>query len=109
MYDTIKQFMLVLDKDHTDPLMLQFDTLDSQTNEIVSIVTNVYCKQTNLDENGQPMYPAEHGIFLRNITIKAAHIYQHELDQYDDPHSGKKEHPYTTPFYNDLDHFSRPY
>ena len=76
---------------------------------MISIVTNVFCKRTNLDHNGMPLFPAEYGLFLRNITIKAAHIYQTEFDSYDDKNSKNKEHPYTTAFYNDLDYFSRPY
>ena len=91
------------------PLILQFDTLDPMTNEIASIVTNFWCKQTNFDDEGKPKQPFKYEIRLRNMTIKAAHIYQHEFEKYDIPNSEKKDHPYTKPFLNDLDYYSRPY
>jgi len=78
MHEPIVQLMQKLrDLGQNNPLMLQFDLRDPETNEVLSIVTNLFLRalQTGKDADGNELI--EDKLCLRNITIKAAHLYKH--------------------------------
>jgi hypothetical protein len=104
-YEVIAILMRKLkDLGHDDPIMLQFDALDPETNQVQSIVTNVALKSKI---HGDFELETTHGLVLRNITIKAELLYPHHLHEYDREPTVQKDGQ--QPFLNDLDHFSRYY
>jgi hypothetical protein len=61
MYEALKQLMMKLKiAGYTNPLMLQFDALDPVTNEVVSIITNVFIKQINAARGDKSTFPEDY-------------------------------------------------
>ena len=79
---------------HEEPMIMQFDALDEETEHVVSIVTNVRVFHPPKDKHGNVPEPVFN---IRNSTIKSGLLNPHHLE------AAEKEQA----FYNDLDFYSR--